>query len=340
MRTAFIDQLVKEARQNDRILLIVGDLGFHVVEPFADEFPDRFINVGICEQNMAGIAGGLAMNGWIVYCYSIGNFPTLRCIEQIRNDIAYYQANVRIVSVGAGYAYGSQGVSHQATEDVAIMRALPGMAVCSPSDPIETKMLVNLSVTHQGPMYIRLGKAGEKVFHQENLVGYHLGDLLPLFVGQSDTLVLVSGSILSRIMEKMVDGTPIYDIYTVPVVKPINQQQLCKLTSNYQQILIVEENQKSGGIGSAIIEVLSDAYNEQKIALYPKIKRLLMMFFSMKLVLSAICKIRLDWCYNLYLNETYTCAVPKVCCCRSFQHFDFLLCLCCWYHYGTPISYS
>ena len=135
MRTTFINQLVEEARQNERIFLLVGDLGFHVVEPFAEAFPERFLNVGICEQNMAGIAGGLAMNGWIVYCYSIGNFPTLRCIEQIRNDIVYYNSNVRIVSVGAGYAYGSQGVSHQATEDVAMLRSLPNMVVCSTRVP-------------------------------------------------------------------------------------------------------------------------------------------------------------------------------------------------------------
>ena len=246
MRTTFINQLVEEARQNERIFLLVGDLGFHVVEPFAEAFPDRFLNVGICEQNMAGIAGGLAMNGWIVYCYSIGNFPTLRCIEQIRNDIVYYNSNVRIVSVGAGYAYGSQGVSHQATEDVAMLRSLPNMVVCSPSDPVETKMLVHLSVTHQGPMYIRLGK----------------------------TLVLTSGSILARVMESIETKALPYDVWTIPVVKPLNQTQLCQLAENRQQIVMVEENQKSAGIGSAIIEVLSDAYNNGILKVYPKIRRI------------------------------------------------------------------
>ena len=201
MRTTFINQLVEEARENERIFLLVGDLGYNVVEPFAHAYPERFINVGICEQNMAGIAAGLAMNGWIVYCYSIGNFPTLRCIEQIRNDIVYYQSNVRIVSVGAGYAYGSQGVSHQATEDVAMLRSLPDMVVCSPSDPIETKMLVKQSVTHQGPMYIRLGKAGEQVFHPSEIQNYQLGNLLPMIDKGSETLVLTSGSILARVME-------------------------------------------------------------------------------------------------------------------------------------------
>ena len=274
MRTTFINQLVEEARQNERIFLLVGDLGFHVVEPFAEAFPDRFLNVGICEQNMAGIAGGLAMNGWIVYCYSIGNFPTLRCIEQIRNDIVYYNSNVRIVSVGAGYAYGSQGVSHQATEDVAMLRSLPNMVVCSPSDPVETKMLVHLSVSHQGPMYIRLGKAGEQVFHPQEIQDYHLGDLLPIIDKGAETLVLTSGSILARVMESVETKALNYDVWTIPVVKPLNATQLCQLAENRRQIIIVEENQKSAGIGSAIIEILSDAFNSGALSRYPKVNRI------------------------------------------------------------------
>jgi transketolase len=274
MRTTFINQLVEEARQNERIFLLVGDLGFHVVEPFAEAFPERFLNVGICEQNMAGIAGGLAMNGWIVYCYSIGNFPTLRCIEQIRNDIVYYNSNVRIVSVGAGYAYGSQGVSHQATEDVAMLRSLPNMVVCSPSDPVETKMLVHLSVTHQGPMYIRLGKAGEQVFHPQEIQDYHLGDLLPILDKGSETLVLTSGSILASVMESVETKALNDDVWTIPVVKPLNVTQLCALAEQYAQIIVVEENQKSAGIGSAIIEVLSDAYNNGILKVYLKIRRI------------------------------------------------------------------
>lgn len=275
MRTTFINQLISEARKNDKIFLLVGDLGYNVVEPFANEFPERYINVGICEQNMAGIAGGLAMNGWIVYCYSIGNFPTLRCIEQIRNDIAYYKSNVRIVSVGAGYAYGSQGVSHQATEDVAMLRALPNMVVCSPSDPEETKMLVSLSVNYQGPMYIRLGKAGEPVFHKGKISSYKLGQLLPLISDRkTDTVVLTSGSILSRVMKQIKENGLQYDVFTVPVVKPLDRSQLSLIAGQYKQIIIVEENQLSAGIGSAIIEVLNDEYCLGLLASYPLIKRI------------------------------------------------------------------
>lgn len=275
MRTSFIDQLIIEARKNDKIFLLVGDLGYNVVEPFANEFPDRYINVGICEQNMAGIAGGLAMNGWIVYCYSIGNFPTLRCIEQIRNDIVYYHSNVRIVSVGAGYAYGSQGVSHHATEDIGMLRTLPGMAICSPSDPIEARMLTTISSHYQGPMYIRLGKAGEKVFHLKGLENYHMGDLLPLkLTEKAKKAVLVSGSVLSTIMDDIEEKRLDVDVFTIPVVKPINSSQLCEIAKKYNEISVVEEHQKSAGVGSAVVESLSDSYCQGKIEQFPKIRRI------------------------------------------------------------------
>ena len=139
MRTAFINQLMEEARKDRSIFLLTGDLGFSVLEPFAKEFPERFVNVGIAEQNMAGIAAGLALDGWNVFTYSIANFPTLRSLEQIRYDICYHDLNVTVVSVGAGYAYGALGASHHATEDIAIMRAIPNMVVASPGDPIEAR---------------------------------------------------------------------------------------------------------------------------------------------------------------------------------------------------------
>ena len=273
MRTTFINQLVEEARQNERIFLLVGDLGFHVVEPFAEAFPERFLNVGICEQNMAGIAGGLAMNGWIVYCYSIGNFPTLRCIEQIRNDIVYYNSNVRIVSVGAGYAYGSQGVSHQATEDVAMLRSLPNMVVCSPSDPVETKMLVHLSVTHQGPMYIRLGKAGEKQVFPSGTSPVEMGQPHCLREAESPNLLLTSGSILSEAVTQIEALGIDTAVYTLPFIKPLSADALVQLAEMHPNIVVLEEHQKSGGIGSAVIEQLSDALADGTLKTWPRIRR-------------------------------------------------------------------
>lgn len=218
MRTNFINQLIEEARHNDKIFLLVGDLGYHVVEPFEKEFPDRFLNVGIAEQNMTGIAAGLAMSGYNVYTYSIGNFPTLRCLEQIRNDVAYHKANVKIVSVGAGYAYGSLGATHQATEEIGALRVIPNMAVATPGDPIEARAISKLSASYDGPMYIRLGKAGEKVVHKENCLDLHLGDICPISVVKNNAVaVLACGNILDAVRQQIEKKQLPYDLYSVPL---------------------------------------------------------------------------------------------------------------------------
>ena len=153
MRTAFIRTLVEVAEGDERIWLLVGDLGFGVVTPFAERFPERFVNAGVAEQNMTGVAAGMALCGKVVFTYSIGNFPTLRCVEQIRNDVCYHNAAVKIVSVGGGVAYGAVGSTHHATEDMAILRALPNMTVVAPGDPVEAGLATAALVAHPGPCY-------------------------------------------------------------------------------------------------------------------------------------------------------------------------------------------
>lgn len=273
MRTNFINQLVEEARQNDKIFLVVGDLGYHVIEPFAQEFPDRFLNVGIAEQNMAGVAAGLAMSGYVVYFYSIGNFPTLRCLEQIRNDVAYHNLNVRAVAVGAGYAYGSLGATHQATEEIGCLRSIPNMVVATPGDPLEARAITKLSTTYEGPMYIRLGKAGEKVVHEDEF-DLHIGDILPLKENGNKTAVICCGSILDVARHQIEDNNLPYDLYSVPFVKPMNREQLLKVVEKHPEGLIVmEEHQASCGVGSAIVEQLSDMYAEGVLKVFPKVVR-------------------------------------------------------------------
>lgn len=270
MRTAFIDQLMKEARKNDKIFLLVGDLGYNVVEPFAREFPNRFKNVGIAEQNMAGVAAGLAMSGFNVYFYSIGNFPTLRCIEQIRNDVAYHHANVKVVAVGGGYAYGDLGATHHATETLGMMRTIPGMVVCSPSDPVETKTITKISSCYNGPMYFQLGKAGEKNIHQGEL-NINIGDVVPFRNENNKEALIVTGSLASAVLKaEMSSGK---DIYTLPFVKPINKEQLARIAAQYDVITTIEEHQLSCGVGAAVIELLSDLYAADKISRLPKIHR-------------------------------------------------------------------
>lgn len=276
MRTNFINQLIEEARHNDKIFLLVGDLGYHVIEPFAEEFPDRFLNVGIAEQNMAGIAAGLAMTGYNVYFYSIGNFPTIRCLEQIRNDIAYHQTNVKVVSVGAGYAYGSLGATHQATEEIGALRVLPNMVVATPGDPLEARAITKISASYDGPMYIRLGKAGEKTVHTEDSINLKIGDICSLIIREENqTAVLACGNILDAALRQINDENLNYDLYSVPFVKPINKEQLINIVKTHPAGLItIEEHQKSCGMGSAIVEVLNDLYYEGGIEVYPKVKRI------------------------------------------------------------------
>lgn len=276
MRTNFINQLIEEARRNEKIFLLVGDLGYHVIEPFAEEFPDRFLNVGIAEQNMAGIAAGLAMTGYNVYFYSIGNFPTIRCLEQIRNDIAYHQANVKVVSVGAGYAYGSLGATHQATEEIGALRVLPNMVVATPGDPLEARAITKISASYDGPMYIRLGKAGEKTVHSEDSIDLKIGDICSVITRKGNqTAVFACGNILDAALHQINEENLNYDLYSVPFVKPINKEQLINIVKTHPAGLItIEEHQKSCGMGSAIVEILNDLYYEGNIEVYPKVKRI------------------------------------------------------------------
>lgn len=275
MRTSFINQLMEEARQNDSIFLLVGDLGYHVIEPFAQEFPERFLNVGIAEQNMAGVAAGLSMTGFNVYIYSIGNFPTLRCLEQIRNDVAYHKANVKVVSVGAGYAYGSLGATHQATEEIGALRVIPNMTVCTPGDPAEARAIAKLSASYEGPMYIRLGKAGEKKVHPQETVDLRIGDILPIRTSCCNRkAVLACGNILDAASKQIEECQLPYDLYSIPFVKPIDNEQLRSIAESHPEGLItIEEHQSSCGMGSAIIEQLNDMFASGALVSYPKVKR-------------------------------------------------------------------
>jgi len=150
MRKAFINTLIKEAEKDKRIFLLTGDLGFSVLEEFQKKFPDRFFDMGVAEQNMIGVAAGLALSGKIVFAYSIVPFVTMRCFEQIRNDLCYQNLNVRLIGIGGGVAYGTAGATHYALEDVSIMRSLVNMTVISPGDPKETEMAVRFSIKHKG----------------------------------------------------------------------------------------------------------------------------------------------------------------------------------------------
>jgi transketolase len=274
MRTAFINQLTEEAIKNEKVFLIVGDLGFSVVEKYAERLPGQFLNAGVAEQNMAGIAAGLAMQDFIVFIYSIGNFPTLRCMEQIRYTIAYHNLNVKIVAVGGGFSYGPLGTSHHATEEIGMLRVIPNMTICAPGDPEETKCITRFSVNNYGPLYIRLGKAGEPLVHKENSLGnLSLGDIIPVISG-SETAIFSTGAMLKYAVDFVKQHRLTASVYSFPFIKPLNKGQITILLNKYQQIITLEEHQKSGGFGSVILETANDLIEEKKLNKLPNIKRI------------------------------------------------------------------
>jgi transketolase len=276
MRTSFINQLIEEGKKNDKIFLLVADLGFSVVEPFAEQFPDRFLNVGIAEQNMAGIASGLAMEGYNVYIYSIGNFPTLRCMEQIRYDICYHNVSVKIIAVGGGYAYASLGASHHATEEIGMLRTIPNLYVCSPGDPEEVKAITKFSANYGGPCYIRIGKAGEPEIHKKfnkKIDQIKPGDILNVIAGES-IAVFSSGGMLEYSANFITQNNLKASLYSFPFVKPIDADQLLKLLKKYNKIITIEEHQLQGGFGSAILELINDLKEKNILKENPVVKRI------------------------------------------------------------------
>ena len=262
MRSAFVDALCDAAGSDPSIWLLTADLGFSVLEPFMERFPDRFVNVGVAEQNMIGVAAGLALAGKTVVTYSIVNFATLRCLEQIRNDICYHRANVKIVGVGAGFTYGAQGYTHHGIEDLAVMATLPELDVVAPSDPVEARLATQLTLARPGPCYLRLGKAGEPTLHNSNPEFDH-GKMLPLRPGR-DALIIATGGIAAEAMEAArlwsEQGSQAA-VWSAPWVRPFDADAVAQAASEFSTILTIEEGVETGGLGAAAARVLAQLPN-------------------------------------------------------------------------------
>lgn len=261
MRDTFVRKLCELAEQDKDLYLMTGDLGYNVLDKFETRYPKRFLNAGICEQNMASVAAGMALMDKKVYIYSIGNFPTLRCLEQIRNDIAYHEANVKIVSVGGGFAYGPMGMTHHATEDVAILRSIPGLKVFTPADPYETEKVVEIANQEKGPVYIRLGKGKEKDLIREEELVY--GEICLRKAGE-ENVILAMGPVAQEAIEAA-EKLPGTAVYTVPFIKPLKRERILEIAKKYGTIYTVEEHNRVGGLGSTIAEIISDAGYPTKV---------------------------------------------------------------------------
>ena len=259
MRDTFVRTLIDLAERNRKIMLITGDLGFGVLKPYWEKLPNQFINAGIAEQNMTTVAAGMALEGKTVFTYSIGNFPTLRCLEQIRNDCAYHNANVKIVCIGGGFVYGSLGMSHHATEDIAVLRALPDVVVMAPGDLVEAQEATKAIAQYKGTCYLRLGRGGEKRIH-DRIEHFQIGKAIRVHDGEK-VAIFSTGAIFEE-----VQGA--YDllnrqglspaVYTFPTVKPIDKDVICACAKDFDLIVTCEEHNIVGGFGSAVAEVMAE----------------------------------------------------------------------------------
>jgi transketolase len=260
MRTTFINTLLELARNDERVFVITPDLGFSVLERFIEEFPNRFLNVGIAEQNAIGVAAGLAMSGKVVYVYSIIPFVTMRCFEQVRVDVAYMNTNVRLVGVGAGLSYGPQGATHHSLEDIAIMRALPNMTVCCPGDPVEVKQIVTQSLNYEGPMYIRLGKNGEPVLHPDGTT-FQIGQAIDMSPGNDAYLISTSNTLelADSWVKRMATQGISVGLVSVPTVKPLDLDKILSILKQGKPVATLEEHSISGGLGTAVAEVIAES---------------------------------------------------------------------------------
>lgn len=254
MRNHLINKITTYAENDERIMLVTGDLGFSVLDGFEKKYPQRYVNVGIAEQNMAAVAAGLALEGNMVFTYSIGNFPTLRCIEQIRNDICYHDANVKVLAVGGGFAYGTLGMTHHATEDIAMMRALPNMSVFVPCDYVSAEKIADEICHFPHPCYVRMERGGEKKIFAED-ADIDVYDIQCLRKGKQVALITIG-----TIVNEALDAAEELDlsVYAVLIVKPINKKQLEAIADKYEYIVTIEEHNIIGGLGGAVCEALAD----------------------------------------------------------------------------------
>lgn len=261
MRTHVISRLIEKARQDDRIVLLVGDLGYNVVEEFQKEFPQRFINCGIAEQNMMSVAAGMALEGDKVFVYSIGNFPTLRCLEQIRNDVCYHNADVNIISVGGGFSYGSLGMSHHTTEELAILRSLPEMKVYAPADYYEANAVLDDVCKNNGPSYMRLARGRDSVFYSNPI--FSIDTIIPYreYNDENYEVTIIStGTILEEAInaERLLEEKGVSTrVFSCPSIKPLDTNGILRLFETSKIVVSLEEHNYIGGLGSAIAETIS-----------------------------------------------------------------------------------
>jgi transketolase len=260
MRDAFLNELYAIAKQDRRIILLSGDFGAPSLDKFKNDLCGQYINVGIAEQGMVSIAAGLALSGKVVYMYAISPFLTLRCYEQIKIDLCTMNLSVTAVGVGSGFAYNSAGPTHHATEDIAVMRALPNMAVFCPSDSILAACLAKISYETTGPKYIRLDRGKTPLFYSDRQEDFLQG--LAVIRKGRDLYIISTGSMVHRAIEVSDElarhsiDCGVIDLYRL---KPVNKPLLLEVIEESKKLVSLEEHLIDGGAGTILAEVLCDA---------------------------------------------------------------------------------
>lgn len=258
MRDAFVKALEELAEFDESIFFITADLGFGVFDNYAERFPDQYLNIGVAEQNMVGVATGLGLDGRKVFTYSIANFATLRCLEQIRNDAAYHEINLTIVASGGGFTYGGLGMSHHATEDIGIMRSLPGIKVVAPSTAWETYQATKSLTQSEGVGYLRIEKGGIQEPISDDIV-FELGKSIEMISG-CDLTIITCGGIIEECIKAASDlrsHNIKARVISMHTIKPLDISAVIKSSEETGHIISVEEHNMYGGLSSAISEVIA-----------------------------------------------------------------------------------
>jgi transketolase len=274
MRHIFVQELVHAARRNKNIMLIVGDLGYGVVEPFAQEFPERFFNAGIAEQSMMSMAAGLASEGYHPFVYSIANFPTFRCAEQVRNDVDYHNLPVTIVAVGGGLAYGNLGYSHHAIQDYALMRIMPRILIAAPGDSMEVRACVRYLSQNPQPSYLRLGKSELPSIHAsipEVIPGRWIEIQTPEHRVQN--ACVTTGAVLETVATSLASRSDLA-LFSLPLWGMSTKIRQSLQLQVFSRVTTVEDHLRDAGFGSWMAEAATEADSAttiRSVALAPSV---------------------------------------------------------------------
>ena len=267
MRLALVRALTRLIERGEDVHVLTADTGFHVFDEFRQQFPERFLNVGIAEAGMIGVAAGLAHQGRQVFCYGIVPFVTMRCFEQIRVDLCYSGLPVKIVGVGGGLTYGPAGATHHAIEDIAVTSSLPRMTVVCPGDPVETEKATEASLALDGPCYLRIGKTGEPVVHADGLEDFAIGRGIRLRKG-SEVAVIATGNMLptaAAACEALAGRGRDPELISMHTVKPIDRDLIVDVARRCETVVTVEEHSVIGGLGSAVAAVVVDEHLDVRL---------------------------------------------------------------------------